>query len=206
MKKKEYNYFEAFEKHASYAVTSSELLYQTIKEYPPVNIEGKVREMHNIEHSADLEKHGMMEFLLRDFLPPLEREDIISLSQKIDDVTDAVEDVMIHLNIYNVKKVTKEIQDFAKLVNECCITMYNTLTEFKNFKKSKNLHSMLVEINRLEEEGDSLYADSTKRLFVECKDPIEIMTMTGIIDCFEKCCDAIEDVADDIESIVLKNT
>lgn len=206
MKKKDYNYFEAFEKNASYAVASSELLLNTIKAYPPADMDAKVKEMHNIEHSADLEKHGMMEFLLKDFLPPLEREDIISLSQKIDDVTDAVEDVMIHLNIYNVQKITKELEDFAQLVNECCITMEKTLTEFKTFKKSKNLRSMLVEINRLEEEGDGLYALGTKKLFVECKDPIEIMTMTGIIDCFEKCCDAIEDVADDIESIVLKNT
>lgn len=203
---KRYNYFEGFIEHSSYCSKAAELLYMTLGNYENVDLELRVKEMHEIEHAADLQKHNMTRYLLKDFLPPIEREDIINLSKKIDNVTNAVEDVLINLHIYNIQHIIPEVLPFASLVRRCCDTTSATLVQFQNFKKSTKLHDAIVELNRLEEEGDALYAHLVRELHMNCKDPIELFSWTRILDLFETCCDACKDVADDIESIVLKNS
>lgn len=203
---KEYNYFEAFITLSKFSLESAEILDKTLKSYKSSQSEQKLREMHNIEHSADIAKHDMLNRLVKEFLPPIEREDIISLSQKIDDVTDAVEDVLIYVDIFNVQKIRPEIHKFTELIVECCKSMNEALLEFQNFKKSKKLHSLIIEINRLEEEGDALYINGVRNLYKTSKDPLEIMIWTDIYRSLEKCCDACEDVANDIENVVMKNS
>lgn len=203
---KEYNYFEAFVNLSKFSLKSAEILNKTLREFNPSEIDTKIREMHNIEHSADVAKHDMLNRLMKEFLPPIEREDITSLSQKIDDVTDAVEDVLIYIHIFNVQKIRPEISKFTELIMECCKSVDVALNEFQNFKKSKKLHDIIVEINRLEEEGDALYVNGVRNLFKTSKDPLEIMIWTEIYSRLERCCDACEDVANDIENIVMKNS
>lgn len=203
---KEYNYFEAFVKLSKFSLNSAEILNKTLREYDIKKLEEKIREMHNIEHSADIAKHDMLNRLVKEFLPPIEREDIISLSQKVDDVTDAIEDVLICIDIFNVRTIRPEILKFTEMIVDCCNSMNVALEEFQYFKKSKRLHSEIIEINRLEEEGDSLYINGVRNLYKTTKDPIELMVWTEIFRRLEKCCDACEDVANDIESIVMKNS
>jgi predicted phosphate transport protein (TIGR00153 family) len=203
---RDYNYFEAFVNLSKFSLKSAEILNKTLRDFNPSEIDTKIREMHNIEHSADVAKHDMLNRLMKEFLPPIEREDITSLSQKIDDVTDAVEDVLIYIHIFNVQKIRPEISKFTELITECCKSVDVALTEFQNFKKSKKLHSIIVEINRLEEEGDALYVNGVRNLFRTSKDPLEIMVWTEIYHRLERCCDACEDVANDIENIVMKNS
>jgi uncharacterized protein len=203
---KDYNYFEAFVNLSKFSLNSAEILNKTLHEYDSSKLETKIREMHNIEHSADIAKHDMLNRLVKEFLPPIEREDIISLSQKIDDVTDAVEDVLICFDIYNIKVVRPEIFKFTDLIVSCCKSMDVALVEFQNFKKSNRLHQEVIEINRLEEEGDALYVNGVRNLYKTSKDPIELMVWTEIFSKLEKCCDACETVANDIENIVMKNS
>jgi predicted phosphate transport protein (TIGR00153 family) len=204
--KKGYNYFEGFVNLSKFSLKSAEILNKTLREFDRHKIEDKIREMHNIEHSADLAKHDMLNALVKEFLPPIEREDINSLSQKIDDVTDAIEDVLLSIDMYNVQTIRPEILKFTETIMECCKSMDTALVEFQNFKKSKKLHSEIVEINRLEEEGDALYINGVRNLYKTSKDPIELMVWTEIFRRLEKCCDACEDVANDIESVVMKNS
>lgn len=204
--KKDFNYFDEFENQSLLSLQSAEMLHKTLGVFSEIDMEEKKKEMHDIEHSADVVKHNMMNYLLKDFLPPIEREDIIGLSQKIDTVTDLVEDIIIRLDIYDVKEVRPEISKFTELLVRCCQSVHTTVSEFKSFKKSSVLQKEIIALNHLEEEGDRLYATSVKYLYQTCKDPITLMIWTDIMNCFENCYDACENVADDIESIVLKNS
>jgi len=203
---RDYNYFEAFVNLSKFSLESAEILNTTLGQFNPSEIETKIKEMHTIEHTADVAKHDMLNRLMKEFLPPIEREDITSLSQKIDDVTDAVEDVLIYIHIFNVQKIRPEIHKFTELITECCKAVNVALVEFQNFKRSKKLHPIIVEINRLEEEGDALYVSGVRNLYKYSKDPLEIMIWTEIYHRLERCCDACEDVANDIENIVMKNS
>jgi len=201
-----YSYFEAFVNLSKFSLSSAELLNKTLSNFDVNGLSEKVKEMHHIEHSADIAKHEMLNRLVKEFLPPIEREDITSLSQKIDDVTDAVEDVLIYIDIFNVQTIRPEIFKFTELIMDCCRSMDVALVEFQNFKNSKTLHTKIIEINRWEEDGDALYVDAVRKLYKTSKDPIELMVWTEIFHRLEKCCDSCEDVANDIENIVMKNS
>lgn len=203
---KNYNYFDEFAKQSSLSLKSAEMLHDVIKNFKKTNMEEKKKKMHEIEHAGDVVKHDMMSYLLKDFLPPIEREDIISLAQNIDTLTDTVEDIVIRLDMYNVVDIRPEILKFTELLVRCLMSVHKTVTEFKNFKKSSVLQQEIIAINHLEEEGDRLYASSVKNLFKTSKDPVTLMIWNDIMSCFELCYDACENVADDIESIILKNS
>ena len=205
-RKHSFNYFEAFVKLSEYSLSSAEILHNTLSNFEPDKSPQRLKEMHEIEHSADLAKHVIINHLVKEFLPPIEREDIISLSQEIDDVTDSVEDVLLFISMFNIKSLRPEVLKFTELISICCKSMYDALVEFQNFKNSKTLHDKIIEINRLEEEGDGLYFDMMQNLFATSKDPVELMTWSEIIHRLEKCCDNCEDVADIIEQIVMKNS
>jgi predicted phosphate transport protein (TIGR00153 family) len=205
-RKNDYNYFDAFANLSKFSYDLAITLNETLTNFDPNFVTGKVTEAHTIEHNADIAKHDIMNRLVKEFLPPIEREDITSLTQEIDDVTDSVEDVLIYIDMFNIQTIRPEILKFTQLIAQCCKAMDEALEEFKNFKSSKKLRDKIIEINRLEENGDALYVDSMRNLYHNSKDPIELMCWTEILHRLEKCCDNCEDVANIIESIVMKNS
>jgi uncharacterized protein len=205
-KNKDFNYFKAFVDLSNFSLKAAEMLNTNLHEFDKHQIEEKSKEMHAIEHAADLDKHEIMNRLVKEFLPPIEREDITSLSEKIDDVVDAIEDVLIGIDIFNVQVIRPEIIKFTEIIMNCCKSMNSALIEFENFKRSKTLHAAIIEVNNLEEDGDALYINGVRNLYRSTKDPIELMVWSEIYRRLEKCCDCCEKVANDIENIVMKNS
>lgn len=204
--KKDFNYFKAFVDLSKGSLKAAELLSTTLHNFDVNKIEEKIKEMHTIEHNADLERHEIMNRLIKEFLPPIEREDIISLADNIDDVIDSIEDVLIGIGMYNVQTIRPEIVKFTDIIMDCCKSMSAALTEFEHFKRSQTLHDAIIEVNRLEEVADQLYINGVRNLYKTSKDPIELMVWTEIYRLIEKCCDQCEEVANDIENIVMKNS
>ncbi len=205
-RKNDYNYFDAFAGLSKYSYRLAVTLHETFTNFDPGCITEKVKDAHEIEHNADIAKHEIMNRLVKEFLPPIEREDIISLAQEIDDVTDSVEDVLIYIDMFNIQTIRPEVLKFTELIASCCKALDEALGEFKSFKTSKKLRDKIIAINHLEEEGDALYVDTMRNLFQTSKDPIELMCWTEVLHRLEKCCDNCEDVANIIESIVMKNS
>lgn len=205
-KKSDSYYFENFIECVDCSCQAARMLEENLEHFDPLKLKENLDKLHEIEHAADKKKHEMMSVLVRAFITPIEQEDIMLLSQSIDEVTDKIEDVLIRFYINNVQQVRPEAVQFTKLIVRCCSTLKKMLEEFADFKKSKNLHQLLIDINTQEEEGDLLYIDSMRKLHEECKDAIEIIAWREIYNYLEKCCDACEHVADAVESVILKNT
>ncbi|WP_101698583.1 DUF47 domain-containing protein [Clostridium minihomine] len=205
-RKSDQYYYKVLTEGVEYCVQAAELLYETLKNYQTEEMDTRIKEMHAIEHAADLAKHVMMSKLVKEFITPIEREDIIELAQTIDDVTDGIEDVLLRMYMFHTKTIRPEALEFCTLIVSCCHAMKNMMEEFHNFSKSNTIHQMIVEINRLEEDGDKLYTDAMHALYSNPKDPIEIFTWTEIFNHFERCCDKCEDVANVVESVIMKNT
>ncbi len=206
-RKQEFNYFDAFIQAAEYSLQAAEILYQTLESFDPDVLPERMKEIHVVEHAADIAKHDLNRALARAFITPIEREDILLLSQTLDDVTDAIEDVLIRLYIFNVLSVREDVLMFADIVRKCCSEMKGTMNEFRNFRKSSTINESIVEINRLEEEGDNLYTKAVRKLYLTSRDDaVALMIWREIYDRMEKCCDACEHVANAVEGVIMNNT
>lgn len=205
-RKNDFDYFDGFIKLAEYSYEAAKLLDETLQNFDTDTLQEKMKIMHEIEHEADLEGHEITRRLAKEFITPIEREDIIMLIHEIDDVTDCIEDVLLHMYMYNVKEIPVDVVKFSKIILSACKELIDTFKEFKNFKKSKEIHTKIIRINRLEEEGDNLYTESVRKLHVTRHDAIEIVTWTIAYNRLEKCCDACEEAANVVESIIMKNS
>lgn len=206
MAKKTNNYyFDTFEKGVAFAYDAAVLLHACFEECDPANLKTRIDEMHTIEHSADDVKHEMMTQLLKEFLPPIEREDIMELAHTIDEVTDAIEDVLLRMYMFNITELRSEAKEFTTVITNCCTALKEMVVELPNFRKSTTLRERVVAINQMEEEGDRLYTQAMRRLYTEETDAIAVTSWTAMFDCLEKCCDCCEHVADVVERVVMKN-
>lgn len=205
-RKNDFDYFDGFIKLSEYCCSAAEMLDDIIRNYDAGSLQKKMKEMHEIEHAADLEGHEIIRRLSREFITPIDREDIISLLHEIDDVTDLIEDVLLHMYMYNVKTMREDAMGFSEIILQSVEELKETFREFKNFRKSKEIHKKIVHINKLEEDGDNLYTEAVRKLHMTSTDTIEIMTWTVAFNSFEKCCDACEEAANVVESIIMKNS
>jgi len=200
------DYFDTFVRLVEHSCKAAELLNDIMNSYNADQLREKMAEMHEIEHFGDTERHAMIRRLSREFITPIEREDIMSLADAIDDVTDTIEDVLLRLYMFNIRSIKEYAKKMAEIIVKCCKALKQALAEFRDFQKSKTLHDFIVEVNVLEEEGDRLYTEAVRDLYVNSKNVVEIMAWDQTYDYLENCCDACEEVANVIEYIILKNS
>lgn len=205
-KKQDAYYFNTFTACAEDACRAAHLLKNVLEDFKPEELEAQLDKLHEIEHSADEKKHDIMDHLAKEFIPPIEREDIVSLSQNIDNVTDKVEDILLRVYMNNVSTIGRDALAMMDVVVECCEAVRELLQEFADFRRSRNLKKVIIRINDLEEAEDRLFMTSMRKLYTGSKDPIHIIAWREIYIYLERCADACEHVADVVESIVMKNS
>ncbi|HMM30900.1 MAG TPA: DUF47 family protein [Clostridia bacterium] len=203
---KKVNYFESIESLMGFACTASEYLNETLEGFDPETLDEKLETMHGIEHSADMQKHELIAKLVAEFITPIEREDILLMLQKIDDVTDSIEEVLRKAYMFNIASIRPDAIEFANIINQCCQATRLALSEFHDFRKSKHIRDYIIKVNELEEAGDRLHRDSIHRLYCAEQNPVAILTWTEMYECLERCCDACEDVSEVIETVMMKNS
>ncbi|NLC25454.1 MAG: DUF47 family protein [Fastidiosipila sp.] len=189
-----------------YSISAANYLEERLLVYDQSGLGKALIEMHEIEHTADLMLHDLNRKLARGYTRQVNKEDVSDIAYLIDEVTDKIEDILMRFDMFNVSKLRSETEEFARLISRGSVTLANMIKEFRNFKTSLRVRESIVEINNIEEEGDRLYASSVRRLYRESKDPIEIIAWTEIFYRFERCCDSFEDVAQAVESVIIKNT
>ena len=208
MKKHHTNeYFEGFVLGMESACKAAEYLENLIEHFDPEKLGEQIEEIHVIEHEADLNKHKLMQKLAREFITPIEREDIILLLQQIDNVTDFIEDVVRKMFMYNAKSMRYEALEFAAIIKQCCYESRDAMKELPGFQKdSARLVQAIIKVNDYEEQGDRLYCAAMRRLYCENAESLERITWTKLFDWMEACCDACEDVMESVELVVMKNS
>jgi predicted phosphate transport protein (TIGR00153 family) len=162
-------------------------------------------QMKSIESQGDQYTHAVIKELNNTFITPLDREDILGLTIKLDDVLDLLEACAWSFDLFNVIEVDDFMKLFAKNIEMCTQEIsyaINCLVE----KKLKEMPIHTHKINDLENVADDLLRDSLKTLFSSCTDPIEIIKRKEIYYMMEEVSDACEDVADILEGIIMRNS
>ena len=200
------DYFKLTEQQIEYCVQASDLLEEILCNYSATDLDSKRKEMHEIEREADEVHHDILTRLSAEFITPIDQEDILHLVQIIDDVTDALDEVVLDFYMYHVEQVPADAPELSKIVNRCVKALREAVKELKNFKKPDALRSLLVDVNTIESEADTVYVEAIHKLF--CTE-IESKTLIGskaIYESLENCCDLCEHASDVIEQIIIKNT
>ncbi|NLT57607.1 MAG: DUF47 family protein [Clostridiales bacterium] len=206
MAKKNNPYYDDFIKMANYAFCAAEYLHTALEDFRPETLPERRRMMHEIEHEADKVKHKMMRRLVKEFVTPIDREDIILLANKLDDVTDRIDEVITRMYMYNVKRIREGAMTIVDVIMRSCDALQTAMIEFPNFQKSTLLSQVIVDVNSMEEEGDACYIRAVRQLYSEHIDPIETMAWSELFEVMEACCDACEHVVDAMEIIIMKNS
>ena len=204
--KKNYNYFSYFCDISEIICEAAAFLDESINNYSPDGFDERVEKMHAIENRADAAKHEMIKKLMHEFITPIEREDIVELSQELDSVVDAMDDVMQRMYMFNLDAVLPEAVEFTKLIVDCTDELKEALTRFKNFKTSKTIQEKIVNVNTLESMGDFLHSRAYRELFSNDNDSRTLLIWTTIFEDLELCLDKCEDAVDIIEGVIMKNT
>ncbi len=199
-------YFDNFVQSTSYSQKAAAYLVECLENYEHEQMESKLKTMHEFEHSADGIKHQMSEALAKAFVTPVDREDLDMLSQKLDDVTDILEEILQRFYMYDIKTVHAGAIAFAKNLVRSCDLLGDIMQEFENFKRSKKIRELVIKLNSVEEECDKLFLTSMRELTVSSTDVLETVSWRKIYECFEACSDACEHAAECVGSVIIKNT
>lgn len=199
-------YFENFAASTALSKEAALYLVECLENYNPDHIQQMMTKMHEIENRADTKKHEIRDALAKAFVTPVDREDLDMLSHQLDDVTDKIEEILQMFYIYNIQTINPAAIVFAKNIVRSCELLCALMAEFENFKKSKTVHKLIVELNDVEEECDRLYLSSVRELTKNPADVLLTIYWRDIFECLESCSDACEHVSECVGSVVMKNT
>lgn len=156
-----------------------------------------------LEHKGDDITHEVVRKLNATFVTPFDREDIYKLTSDLDDVMDLIEATADLLVLYNIDEVPAETIAAVQVLIKGTVV---TADAMPRLKSRKNLSEYWIEMNRLENEADQLYRKTVAKLFDGSYDALTVMKLKDVADQVESAVDALEDLSDTIETIVVKDS
>ena len=209
-KKKEADFFELMVAEAKFTIELTARFKDLFDNYDKNansdDLQVKLDEIHAIEHQGDIAHAEIVTELNRAFITPIDREDIFTVAENIDRLTNAVENVAFRLWMFDIKELRADIHDFTDLIVKSVSKTNEIIAEFKNYKKSKTLSELIRQVDEYENDGDRIYRNAVRNLFATEKDPIETQKWREFYHDMEKCFDACSDLAGSIERAAVKNS
>jgi uncharacterized protein len=200
---KEENFYKLFVEAAVCACEAAELLKDLMNNYS--NVEQKITVIEDKEHECDNLVHKILEQLNKSFITPIDREDIYLIAKELDNITDAIEATAHRFSMLNVTSIREDAKKMADLIVDCITELKDVMEDLKNMKNSKVLREKIIEVNRIEDDGDTIFRNAVTQLFVSEKDAVEVIKWKEIYEYLENTLDACEDVANIVEGVVMKH-
>jgi predicted phosphate transport protein (TIGR00153 family) len=162
-----------------------------------------VKRIKTIEHQADELTHTITNKLNKSFITPFDREDIYALASRLDDIIDGIDDAARTMLMYDVHASTNHSRHFAQIIQSLATEMKECIA---GLGKPHGISPRLIEIRRLENEGDELFHTAIGELFHSSNDPLTIIKWKNIYEKLEATIDSYQDAGSVIESVILKHS
>ena len=207
---REGNFFELFNQHADRIVEAAHAFAQLVANYSDPHLRERYnQDVDNAERAADRVTHEVNRLLHKTFITPIDREQIHSLINTMDDVADLIQDSAETMALYDVRHMTEEITRLTDLSVKCCERVRDAVKLLDRIAEPATTEAAIKtceEIDRLESDADRVMRSAMSKLFREEPDVREVIKLKAIYELLETITDKCEDVANHIEGIILENS
>jgi uncharacterized protein len=194
-------FFELYSNASANAVAVARLLVELLDRFPDDAgaLIGRIKEL---EHEGDRLTHEVVLLLNKTFVTPFDRDDMYRLAGAIDDICDHIDEAADNLGSWGVERVPEKAREQASVILRATTKLDEAVRRLDGFKDSSD---QLAELRALEDEGDALERDAVAELFRSTDDAKTIIRWKDIHERLEEAVDALENAADVLEAIVVKN-
>jgi predicted phosphate transport protein (TIGR00153 family) len=196
-------FFDLFEEGTANLVETAKLFQELVEKWE--DVEDKVTEIGDLEHKGDDITHRIMANLHSTFFTPLDREDIASLSEALDDVVDFIKRAADAMLVYRVERPTASALELANIIVEGALEIERAMPSLRRRRQLRQMLPCCVELNRLENEGDRVQRQALCDMFDHGADVYDIIKWREIYEHMESATDRCEDVANVLEGVALKH-
>ena len=163
-----------------------------------------VRQIEKLEHVGDEITHQIFQEISITFITPFDREDIQRLASVLDDVIDYIHGSAKRIELYKLDPIHPSMIKLSELIQQCAIELHSAISSLRGMKNMNKLRESLVKVNSIENHADDIFDNAVARLFEEEKDAIQIIKVKEILSALETATDKCEDVANVLESVIIK--
>ena len=194
-------FFDLFEEAGGNIERAASLLEQMLADYPDRS--DLARDILICEQEGDRITHDIIRRLNETFVTPIDREDIHALASALDDVVDFTEEVADYMGLYKIEAPMEQAQRQTEILHQAARQIAAAMPRLRGFQ---DISHYTVEINRLENDGDRIVREAVASLFDTGIDPMVVIRWKDIYERLESAIDATEQVANILESVVIKNS
>ena len=193
-------FYELFEKAGANALTAARQAETRFRDFPNSAVShGDVKET---EHVGDAITHDIVQHLNTQYVTPFDREDIYQLATAIDDIVDNIEEASDLLELYGIESTARQAIDQCRILVAAVEHLAAALADLKGLR----VQDHLVELKRMEDEGDRIVRDAIADLFRDPRiDPLIVIRWKDIFEALETAVDACERAALIVGNIAVKN-
>jgi predicted phosphate transport protein (TIGR00153 family) len=195
-------YFPLFKRMSSNISDASEALVEMLADNSG-DYAAHVERIGSIEHACDDLTHTIILKLNKSFITPFDRADIYDLSSALDDVVDLINDAARAMVMYDVRDSTEYARRFANILTRMSSQLKVVMSALE---RPTGIALHLIELHRLENEGDELYNAAMEELFRGKPDVITVIKWKDIYEKLEAAIDRVEHIANLVEGVLIKNT
>ena len=207
---REGNFFELFNQHADKIVEAARAFSHLVANYNDVQLREQYnRDVDNAERAADRVTHDVNRLIHKTFITPIDRDQIHTLINTMDDVADLIQDSAETMQLYDIRHMTDEITRLTDVSVRCCERVREAVALLSKLSDQSTAQAALKtceEIDKLESDADRVMRSALSKLFREEPDVREVIKLKAIYELLETITDKCEDVANVIEGIVLENS
>ena len=199
-------FFPAFERHAAVMVKAAVALREMVSGGD--QLKSRFQEILDLEHEADSIAREVLLGLRTTFITPFDRADIQSLITSMDDSVDQCKATAKAIMLFEMTKFEPDMRKMTDAVVECSELASRAVAMLSDVAKNATaLNEICLQISRIEGDADDAYDRGLELLYQKVKggDALEFIRGSEIYKHLEDTVDGLDDVADEIQGIVIEH-
>ena len=199
----ETQFYDWFEKATANLLDAAQQLLDLFDHYD--DVENRVARLTELEHRGDFIVHEVMHLLIHTLIVPLDSEDIERLISALDDALDGIEATAVRMLIFQIETPTEQARQLARLIRSGAHELHLAMPNLREKKNFRQVNAHIVEINTLENNGDRVLREALVEIVKHKDDIFNLIRWKEIYEMLEETTDRMEDVADVLQRVIIKN-